>query len=147
MGSIPTLTAICGCSSVVERHLAKVEAVGSNPITRSIITLGRRIMDDFSPSLWVITVAERFIDRFAGDRLWVSLGVMPYRQPHLEIHCAYCASNPEPALNTSLPSGIVIPNQALRTLTLTLFSTERHHVPADVWLGICKGCNTMHHAM
>ena len=27
---------MCGCSSVVERHVANVNVVGSNPITRSL---------------------------------------------------------------------------------------------------------------
>jgi uncharacterized protein YceK len=33
---IETPTCFSGCSSVVERHVANVNAVGSNPITRFI---------------------------------------------------------------------------------------------------------------
>jgi hypothetical protein len=38
-GSSPFTRTICGSSSVVEHHLAKVGVAGSNPVFRSIIAL------------------------------------------------------------------------------------------------------------
>ena len=37
VGSNPASPAICGSSSVVEHHLAKVGVAGSNPVFRSIL--------------------------------------------------------------------------------------------------------------
>ena len=42
-GSTPLAGTICGSSSVVERHLAKVEVAGSNPVFRLLDQLVSKI--------------------------------------------------------------------------------------------------------
>ena len=47
------LSSICGCSSGVERYLAKVKVEGSNPFTRSIF-----LVDSFNGSVLALKIMK-----------------------------------------------------------------------------------------